>query len=124
VRSSATYNASRTGVRLDPPARGRAGLPQPPAQAANPDATLNQPGTARRLQGRHKSKAIILGNLALAHIRQRDVGQAAAVLHRAIDLLEVSRGGGGLTWSPQPSASFAPGATSQLCKTCMNGSSP
>jgi tetratricopeptide (TPR) repeat protein len=53
-------------------------------------------GTARRLQGRHKSKAIILGNLALAHVRQRDVEQAATVLHRAIDLLEVSRGGGGL----------------------------
>jgi hypothetical protein len=52
--------------------------------------------TARRLQGRHKSKAIILGNLALAHIRQRDLEQAATVLHRAIDLLEVSRGGGGL----------------------------
>jgi hypothetical protein len=52
--------------------------------------------TARRLQGRHKSKAIILGNLALAHVRQRDVDQAATVLHRAIDLLEVTRGGGGL----------------------------
>jgi len=96
LRSSATYNASRTGVRLDPPARGQAGLAQPPAQAANPDATLNQPGTARRLQGRHKSKAIILGNLALAHVRQRDIEQATTVLHRAIDLLEVSRGGGGL----------------------------
>jgi tetratricopeptide (TPR) repeat protein len=53
-------------------------------------------GTARRLQGRHKSKAIILGNLALAYVRQRDVEQATTVLHRAIDLLEVSRGGGGL----------------------------
>jgi hypothetical protein len=53
-------------------------------------------GTARRLQGRHKSKAIILGNLALAHVRLRDIEQAATVLHRAIDLLEVSRGGGGL----------------------------
>jgi tetratricopeptide (TPR) repeat protein len=52
--------------------------------------------TARRLQGRHKSKAIILGNLALTHVRQRDVDQAATVLHRAIDLLEVTRGGGGL----------------------------
>ena len=52
--------------------------------------------TAGSLQGRHKSKAIILGNLALAHLRQRDVEHAAAVLHRAIDLLEVSRGGGGL----------------------------
>jgi hypothetical protein len=53
-------------------------------------------GTAHRLHGRHKSKAIILGNLALAHVRQRDIGHAATVLHRAIDLLEVSRGGGGL----------------------------
>jgi tetratricopeptide (TPR) repeat protein len=52
--------------------------------------------TARRLHGRHKSKAIILGNLALAYVRQRDVEQTATVLHRAIDLLEVSRGGGGL----------------------------
>jgi tetratricopeptide (TPR) repeat protein len=52
--------------------------------------------TARRLQGRHKSKAIILGNLALARVRQRDIEQAATVLHRAIDLLEVTRGGGGL----------------------------
>jgi tetratricopeptide (TPR) repeat protein len=52
--------------------------------------------TAHRLHGRHKSKAIILGNLALAHVRQRDIDQAATVLHRAIDLLEVSRGGGGL----------------------------
>ena len=52
--------------------------------------------TARRLHGRHKSKAIILGNLALAHVRQRDLEQATTVLHRAIDLLEVSRGGGGL----------------------------
>jgi tetratricopeptide (TPR) repeat protein len=52
--------------------------------------------TARRLHGRHKSKAIVLGNLALAHIGQRDVERAATVLHRAMDLLEVSRGGGGL----------------------------
>jgi hypothetical protein len=52
--------------------------------------------TARRLQGRHKSKAIILGNLALVHIHQRDLDQAVAVLHRVIDLLEISRGGGGL----------------------------
>jgi tetratricopeptide (TPR) repeat protein len=52
--------------------------------------------TARRLHGRHKSKAIVLGNLALTHVRQRDIEQAATVLHRAIDLLEVSRGGGGL----------------------------
>jgi tetratricopeptide (TPR) repeat protein len=52
--------------------------------------------TACSLHGRHKSKAIVLGNLALAHIRQRDLEHAAAVLHRAIDLVEISRGGGGL----------------------------
>jgi hypothetical protein len=50
-------------------------------------------GTACRLQGRHKSKAIVLGNLALAHVHQREIEQATTVLHRAIDLLEVSRGG-------------------------------
>jgi tetratricopeptide (TPR) repeat protein len=52
--------------------------------------------TACHLQGRHKSKAIVLGNLALAYVHQHDIDQAASVLHRAIDLLEVSRGGGGL----------------------------
>jgi tetratricopeptide (TPR) repeat protein len=59
-------------------------------------AELVLEGTARRLQGRHKSKAIVLGNLALAHVHQHDIEQAATVLHRAIDLLEVTRGGGGL----------------------------
>jgi hypothetical protein len=39
---------------------------------------------------------IVLGNLALAHVHQRDIEQATMVLHRAIDLLEVSRSGGGL----------------------------
>jgi len=52
--------------------------------------------TARSLHGRQKSKAIVLGNLALAHVRQRDVEQATTVLHRAIDVLEMTRGGGGL----------------------------
>jgi tetratricopeptide (TPR) repeat protein len=80
--------------------------------------------TARRLQGRHKSKAIVLGNLALAHVRQRDIEQATTVLHRAIDLLEVSRGGGGLNGFLGQFASSAPGATSRLCRTCRNGSSP
>jgi tetratricopeptide (TPR) repeat protein len=81
-------------------------------------------GTARRLQGRHKSKAIVLGNLALAHVHQREIEQATTVLHRAIDLLEVSRGGGGLNVVLQPSANCAPGARSRLPRTCTNGSSP
>lgn len=51
---------------------------------------------ASRLSSRQKSKSIVLGNLALACIRQHDVEQAAAILHRAIDLLELTRGGGGL----------------------------
>jgi hypothetical protein len=73
--------------------------------------------TARRHQGRHKSKVIVLGNLALAHVHQRDIEQATMVLHRAIDLLEVSRSGAASTWFLPQSATFAPGATSRLCRT-------
>jgi hypothetical protein len=38
----------------------------------------------------------VLGNLALAGIRQRNVDSAVVRLHEAIDVVEVSRGGGGL----------------------------
>ena len=62
----------------------------------NPEAGAILERAAQTMRGRHKSKAIILGNLALAYVRQRDAGHAALTLHRAIDLLEVSRGGGGL----------------------------
>src|SRR5215472_15927750 len=43
-----------------------------------------------------KPGAIVLGNLALALIRQGDLDEAAGRLHEAIDIIELNRGGGGL----------------------------
>jgi hypothetical protein len=43
-----------------------------------------------------KSTAILCGNLALASIRQSNIDAATARLHQAIDVLEHTRGGGGL----------------------------
>ncbi|MGC9665557.1 helix-turn-helix transcriptional regulator [Planosporangium sp. 12N6] len=54
------------------------------------DATRQLP------QSRRKATAIVLGNLALASIRQRDIDSATARLHEAIDVVEQTRGGGGL----------------------------
>jgi tetratricopeptide (TPR) repeat protein len=51
---------------------------------------------ARQLRYRSKAEAIILGNLALAYIGQSRVDEAAAALHKAIDVIEVTWGGGGL----------------------------
>lgn len=58
------------------------------------DAILGQ--TRHILRERKKSTAIVLGNLALASIRQRNIDTAAARLHEAIDVVEQTRGGGGL----------------------------
>lgn len=66
---------------------------------------LDQPDKAERvlqqtrtlLGGRKKSAAIVLGNLALAYVRQRDIHAAATHLHEAIDVLEQTQGGGGFT---------------------------
>jgi transcriptional regulator with XRE-family HTH domain len=52
--------------------------------------------TAQTLADRSKSQAIVLGNLTLACIRQRQVDEAAAMLHRALDVVEQTWGGGGL----------------------------
>jgi hypothetical protein len=63
------------------------------------DAKRAQPileSTAKRLQDQSKSQAIVLGNLAVAYIRQQKIEEAAAVLHRAIDVVEATRGGGGM----------------------------
>jgi transcriptional regulator with XRE-family HTH domain len=48
------------------------------------------------LHDRKKSQAIVLGNLALAQIRQRQIEGATAALHEAIDIVERTRGGGAL----------------------------
>ncbi|GAA3722470.1 hypothetical protein GCM10022224_104330 [Nonomuraea antimicrobica] len=52
--------------------------------------------TARALDDQSKAQAIVLGNLALTAIRQGNLGDAAARLHQAIDVIEVNWGGGGL----------------------------
>lgn len=52
--------------------------------------------TASNLQVRKKSRTIVLGNLALTHIRERNLDEATAALHEAIDAVTVTRGGGGL----------------------------
>ena len=53
-------------------------------------------GTAVALSDQSKSQAIVLGNLALALIRQGELDEAAGRLHEAIDVIELNRGGGGL----------------------------
>lgn len=52
--------------------------------------------TVRALAPKQKSQAIALGNLTLSLIRQRKLDEAAATMHRTIDAVELTRGGGGL----------------------------
>ncbi|AEW92746.1 MULTISPECIES: helix-turn-helix transcriptional regulator [Streptomycetaceae] len=52
--------------------------------------------TTASLADKRKSQAIALGNLSLSLIRQRKCDEAAATLHRTIDAVELTRGGGGL----------------------------
>jgi transcriptional regulator with XRE-family HTH domain/tetratricopeptide (TPR) repeat protein len=52
--------------------------------------------TASQLQYHSKAEAIVLGNLALAYIGQSRLDEAAAALDKAIDVIEVTWGGGGL----------------------------
>jgi transcriptional regulator with XRE-family HTH domain len=63
-------------------------------QAKRAQPVLEQ--TANALTDRSKSRAIVLGNLALASIRQRNLDEAVARLHEAMDVIEVTWGGGGL----------------------------
>ncbi|GAB2957613.1 helix-turn-helix transcriptional regulator [Saccharothrix stipae] len=59
-------------------------------------AALILEATVTRLHGRSKSEAIVLGNLGLAHLRQGRVDEAAGTLHKAMDVIELTWGGGGL----------------------------
>jgi hypothetical protein len=52
--------------------------------------------TAGELCDRSKSQAIVLGNLSLAYLRQGKLDEATTVLHQAIDVIELTWGGGGL----------------------------
>jgi tetratricopeptide (TPR) repeat protein len=51
---------------------------------------------AQAMAGEQKVSSLVLGNLGLAYIRQRQVEEAVASLHAAIDELERTRGGAGL----------------------------
>jgi transcriptional regulator with XRE-family HTH domain len=51
---------------------------------------------ASHLGDRSKSHAIVLGNLALANILEHKIDEATAALHAAINVVEQTRGGGGL----------------------------
>ena len=53
--------------------------------------------TARQIRPTSKSRAIVLGNLALARLQQHDLDGAVAAAHEAIDVLELTWGGGGLS---------------------------
>ncbi|WP_030905710.1 helix-turn-helix transcriptional regulator [Streptomyces sp. NRRL F-5126] len=52
--------------------------------------------SATRMGGRRKSRAIVLGNLALTTIRQGDLDAALPVFNDAVDELQGTRGGGGM----------------------------
>lgn len=52
--------------------------------------------TVQALAAKKKSQAIALGNLTLSLIRQGKLEEAAATMHRTIDAVELTRGGGGL----------------------------
>ncbi|MFK8911641.1 helix-turn-helix domain-containing protein [Streptomyces sp. YS-3] len=59
-------------------------------------AQLILEATAAELQDRKKSRAIVLGNLTLAYIRQHELDAAVETLGEAIAELEETRGGGGM----------------------------
>ncbi|MCP3821904.1 tetratricopeptide repeat protein [Streptomyces sp. A3M-1-3] len=52
--------------------------------------------TAMELQDRRKSRAIVLGNLALSWIREGDLDAALATFNDAVKELHGTRGGGGM----------------------------
>ena len=53
--------------------------------------------SAQSLRTWPKTRSLVLGNLALSHLRQRQLDEATATLHDAIDALEQTRGAAGLT---------------------------
>lgn len=50
----------------------------------------------RSLRSPSKSGALVLANLSLSHLHQGNLEPATDALHRALDVVEVTRGGGGL----------------------------
>lgn len=64
--------------------------------------------TARSLVRWKKSRSIVLGNLTLAYIRQGKLEEACDTLHQAIDLIEETRGGGGMNIAFSAGRELAP----------------
>jgi poly(3-hydroxybutyrate) depolymerase len=58
-------------------------------------ARLPGKGLCRAGPDQSKAQAVVVGNLAIAHIRQSSRDVAVARLHQAIDVTEHNRGGGG-----------------------------
>jgi transcriptional regulator with XRE-family HTH domain len=53
--------------------------------------------TVQALSAKKKSQAIALANLTLSLIRQRKLDEVVVTMHRTIDVVEQTRGGGGLS---------------------------
>jgi transcriptional regulator with XRE-family HTH domain len=91
-------------ISQDDPASGLFSPAQPGRLAGSCYLFLGDPrraaslleATTRLLQYRSKAEAIVLGNLALAYIGQSRIDEAAEALNKAIDVIEVTWGAGGL----------------------------
>ncbi|MGP3916325.1 helix-turn-helix domain-containing protein [Nonomuraea sp. 10N515B] len=82
--------------------------------------------TARSLVQWKKSRSIVLGHLTLAYIRQGKLEEACGTLHQAIDLIEETRGGGGMNIAfsaGRELAPWRPGAMSRGCRRSVIGCS-
>lgn len=103
-RALGEAEAAFAGITRDDPAGFLSCPSQPGRLAGSCWLRLNEPTKAeqaleearRRLAPRRKSTAIVLGNLARVHIRQRRIDAAASYLNEAIDAVEQTRSAGGL----------------------------
>jgi tetratricopeptide (TPR) repeat protein len=64
--------------------------------------------SVRRAGSQTKAAAVAAANLALAYTRQGKIDEAVASLHRAVDIVEATRGGGGLTVAFTAGRALAP----------------
>lgn len=103
-RALADAGVQLAGIDVADPARELFSPTQPGRLAGSCYLALGQErraqrileDTARGFDHPSKNQAIVWGNLGLAHLRQNEVEEATAALHRAIDVIETTRGGGGL----------------------------
>jgi hypothetical protein len=78
--------------------------------------------TAAAMRDQSKAQAVVLGNLALALIRQGQLDEAAGRLHQAMDVIQLNWGAGGLNLvfsAARGTAALALGC--QPCKTSATG---